>query len=248
MKRIICVLCLLCCGVARAEQINLRWLNYDGTIYQNSTCEIDGDLNLPITPPTRYGYTFTGWELLPFTRLEYIENTEEQYINTGLTVDYGDIAVTAVFMPVSWAYDHEYSCIFGVNKHFQAGYNIGGTANIGNASSARKFFALDKKVVINAVLSPNIPQTYYVDNVSTGLSRSFGYAETLILFDSTYVNSYPARGRLYSFSAFRDDEIIMDLIPVLDKEGVPCMYDKIENKYYYNQGTGQFIAGPVLND
>jgi hypothetical protein len=35
-------------------------------------------------------------------------------------------------------------------------------------------------------------------------------------------------------------------IPVLDGAGTPCMYDKEEKKFYYNAGTGQFIAGPVL--
>ena len=41
---------------------------------------------------------------------------------------------------------------------------------------------------------------------------------------------------------------IRDFIPVLDKNGTPCMYDRVEKKFYYNQGTGQFIAGPVISE
>ncbi len=35
-------------------------------------------------------------------------------------------------------------------------------------------------------------------------------------------------------------------IPILDINGTPCMYDKVEDKFYYNAGTGQFIAGPAI--
>ena len=30
--------------------------------------------------------------------------------------------------------------------------------------------------------------------------------------------------------------------------GTPCLYDKVERKFYYNAGTGQFIAGPVIGE
>ena len=36
--------------------------------------------------------------------------------------------------------------------------------------------------------------------------------------------------------------------PVLDKNGIPCMYDKVTDQFFYNQGTGQFIAGPVVTE
>ena len=39
---------------------------------------------------------------------------------------------------------------------------------------------------------------------------------------------------------------IRDFVPVLDMNGTPCMFDKVEQKFYYNQGTGDFIAGPVI--
>ena len=42
--------------------------------------------------------------------------------------------------------------------------------------------------------------------------------------------------------------LVRDFIPVLDKDGVPCMYDKVEGKFYYNAGTGDFIAGPVIGE
>lgn len=32
--------------------------------------------------------------------------------------------------------------------------------------------------------------------------------------------------------------LIRDLIPVLDNSGVPCMYDRVSQQLFYNQGTG----------
>ena len=35
----------------------------------------------------------------------------------------------------------------------------------------------------------------------------------------------------------------IDLIPVLDKNNIPCMFDKVTKQFFYNQGTGQFLYG-----
>lgn len=66
MKRIICVLCLLCCGVAFAGQVTINW-GADNQIYTTTTCEVGGDVILP-APPTKRGYTFRGWKKDSFNR------------------------------------------------------------------------------------------------------------------------------------------------------------------------------------
>ena len=35
-------------------------------------------------------------------------------------------------------------------------------------------------------------------------------------------------------------------IPCKDKDEIVCMFDLITNKAFYNQGTGEFIAGPEV--
>ena len=37
--------------------------------------------------------------------------------------------------------------------------------------------------------------------------------------------------------------LIRDFRPCLDPDGVACLYDKVEKKYYHNAGSGEFIAG-----
>ena len=59
-------------------------------------------------------------------------------------------------------------------------------------------------------------------------------------------------GRIYYVKMYSDAEcntMIRDYIPVLDSNNKPALYDKIEGKFYYNQGTGEdFIAGPDVNE
>lgn len=37
-----------------------------------------------------------------------------------------------------------------------------------------------------------------------------------------------------------NDNLILDLIPVVKSDGTVCMYDKVTERYYYNAGTGAF--------
>ncbi len=47
---------------------------------------------------------------------------------------------------------------------------------------------------------------------------------------------------LYSCKIYDNDVLVRDFIPVIDSYNVACLYDKVERKYYYNKGTGTFIA------
>lgn len=50
--------------------------------------------------------------------------------------------------------------------------------------------------------------------------------------------------RLYGFSIKKaNEEYIMNLLPCLDKNGTPCMYDTVSKQPFYNQGTGEFLYG-----
>lgn len=52
--------------------------------------------------------------------------------------------------------------------------------------------------------------------------------------------------KVYNLKIYDGDTILRDFIPCKDKNDVVCMYDKVEGKYYYNQGTGDFVAGPEV--
>ena len=54
------------------------------------------------------------------------------------------------------------------------------------------------------------------------------------------------RGRIYYFTIYENSNITANFIPALDSNNKPCMFDTISKKAFYNQGSGDFIAGPEV--
>lgn len=46
---------------------------------------------------------------------------------------------------------------------------------------------------------------------------------------------------IYDCKIYDNDVLIRDMIPVLDKNGVACMYDKVNKKFYYNERNRRFL-------
>ena len=65
---------------------------------------------------------------------------------------------------------------------------------------------------------------------------------TMELFKSKSFD-YGFRGRIYSCKHYSGDELIQDFVPCLDTGGVPCMFDLVSQKPFYNAGTGSFTWG-----
>lgn len=89
----------------------------------------------------------------------------------------------------------------------------------------------------------------------TGGSSMFPYLsapETPII--GKVINRYGAserkaeRGRCYSLKLYKAGVLIRSFIPILDQNGVPCMYDTVTATPFYNSGTGAFIAGLATID
>ena len=49
--------------------------------------------------------------------------------------------------------------------------------------------------------------------------------------------------KIWSYQFYLDEVLIRDLWPCYDPDGVLCLYDKVEKKYHYNAGTGEFTTG-----
>ena len=250
MKRFLILLSLLFCDTVCADTINLHWLNEDGSTYQNSTCVIDSDLILPSTPPTKYGYTFTGWKILNYIPIEYLESTGTQWIDTG--IEYTSYSKYKFITRVNYSNTttrqlngaQGYVYVGVVNGHYQI-------AQGGN--SYRNIVAVPN-VFTNCEIEfdcPNNKVSFNIGN-STGTASNIGYQETLgakIYLFNLNNEMFPGRGEKISyFKIYQNNTLVRDFVPVLDPVGVPCMYDKVEDKFYYNAGTGDFIAGPVLTE
>lgn len=55
--------------------------------------------------------------------------------------------------------------------------------------------------------------------------------------------------QIYRIKFYDSDNLIRDFIPCLDTDDVPCMYDLVEGKAYYNKGTGKLLTNePFLEN
>lgn len=89
-------------------------------------------------------------------------------------------------------------------------------------------------------------QTISVGNKKSGgangngkLPDTWDYGVFLVSYEATTV-SYPIR--IWSCKCWCDS-VSYDLIPCLDDNGRPCMFDRISRKPFYNSGTGEFLYG-----
>jgi len=62
MKKFMVFLCTMFIGCAHADTETINWY-VDDSVYDTTTCQSGGDIVAPQTNPTKYGYTFDGWEI-----------------------------------------------------------------------------------------------------------------------------------------------------------------------------------------
>ena len=111
----------------------------------------------------------------------------------------------------------------------------------GEGSGIYRFFINKQNASIYATDGSNVSHIFPRSNYETNLN--------FILFALNTGSVVPCKNtKIYSCKLYDNDVLVRDFIPVLDKDGTPCMYDKVEKKFYYNAGTGQFIAGPMIEE
>ena len=253
MKRFILTLtAIFICTCSYAETINLHWLNDNGTTYTESTCTVNDDLIIPTTPPTKYGYTFTGWEMCPFVQIEYLESTGTQYIDTGY--------IQSSNTHYKWKgidYTTSDASLFGTQQAGVTSCLLYGTRYnrslyAGNNYINTLYSSTEERPIEWQLICNN--GTAILKKADTTIN-SLNYAgspttDTMYIYGIHYNGSIGSKSslKLYYFQIYDNDVLVRDFIPVLDPNGVPCMYDKVEEKFYYNAGTGDFIAGPVIGE
>ena len=178
-----------------------------------------------------------------YTELDYIESTGTQYIDTGFNIDTSTDEIELILQGITTA---NYKWFFGEHDN-NARFGLGsgdGTNKRNVAYGTTTYKAKD----INLY---NSQHTYiankdgvFLDDVKICNYSSFASTSTLYLFHLNLSNqtSYMSSVRIWGYKHKRGG-LIVDLIPVLDKDGIACMYDKVGDKFYYNQGEGDFIAG-----
>lgn len=181
------------------------------------------------------------------------------YINTGITVSTG-YKIDVIFMTTVEYHKRNggfhYDCIYGASNPLYYSYdNSNGTSvglinyNIGvrdndsggdgYASYPIKNNCLNKKYTLSRTLvnvSNRFPIYIFANNNSVD---NIEFVESIC--DNTV--------RIYDFKIYDTEEnLLIHLRPCLDTSKVPCMYDEVTKRYFYNRGTGTFGYKKKLRD
>ena len=249
MRHLIILFGVLFSVAAYAATETINWF-VDGGVYATTTCESGGDIILPTTP-TKYGYTFHGWNT--YMQLEYIQAAGAGYFDTGY-IPNNTTSIKAKFMLLSVSGDNMLfggglsymsRCVEAYLANSSLEYNYNGVYYAGYTFAYGDILELDwRQNVINYVVNDTTHSTV------TAKISTFSAPYTMYIFNINRGTGkvYPFTGRLYYFQIYDGDTLVRNFIPVLDPDGTACMYDLVEQKYYYNAGTGDFIAGPVIGE
>lgn len=171
-----------------------------------------------------------------FTRLEYIESTATQWLNTGIT---------------QARFEHDIAFSNTTNRDLMGNSASGG--QYWGANTAKTFYEFSSATIS---LNPTIRRIVVYNNIdSKAISLSVEgithiNARTYASIPTTYGllrcnnSAYYCKAKLYGFRAYDEsDNLIADYVPALDKQGRPCVYDTVSKQPKYNDGTGEFLYG-----
>ena len=219
----------------------------EGKVYYNQG---SGTFGSSLKEDALYGVT----NKLPegFKKVEYLLSPGlGAYIDTG----YVPTNETGYYVEAQ-AFKNESSYVFGSNEttnwndnkriYFMLGNSTTwGWMTYGTLTSAGAnlrhptlcdFNFLNSRKVVTTI--NNTDFTYELPDLNFTPTRSI-YLFTINLADTPYTSGYHD-GTISRFKISEGTEIVRDFIPCLDPDGWPCMYELMEGKAYYNQGTSSF--------
>ena len=173
-----------------------------------------------------------------YKRLEYIESTGTQYIDTGIVprnntrVDVDcDITYGTGWIMILGSYDQ--------NKYFSWWAN-GATIYAYYGTSNQNVAGKNGKQMLSA--NKNI---WSAGNFAMSFSEvSFTANSSIYLFSVNNGGNYSkASMKVYSCQIYNNDTLVRDFVPCVNASGEAGLYDLVGKKFYGNAGTGAFVSG-----
>lgn len=188
--------------------------------------------------------------------VEYIESTGTQYIDTGVlvttttkielefeltSIPYGSFGIVGAFKSSSLG-----MALGLVYYVFQGTVGNSGYANSGISPTANTRYTV---VINDAVVFLDKPaRGVTINGVQTLQSTSAAKSidKNCYLFYTNGVSINKISMKLYNCKIYENNVLVRDFKPCKDGAGVYCLYDEIEKRYFYNQGTGSFTGGASI--
>lgn len=177
------------------------------------------------------------------SEVEYLESSENQFIDTGIIIssNIGILADIQMTNSVGWFFGGGEGYLineFGIMT--DANYSI---FRFGNKEVRLTPLRNTEKITFDNLENPNVLKVGNL--IYTTTYNTFTSAATIYLFTNKRINT-AVRGtvglRIFYFKIYYSGILVRDFIPVR-KGNIGYMYDKVSGKLFENKGTGNFILG-----
>jgi len=202
-------------------------------------------------------YQNGGWVKLAFLvpneyqRVEYLESSGSQYINTGLKASGKyPFTITAQYASIAWSGSKDESWLFGdwiTGYCYLAGFYQGKFCVAVGADNTTDRYELEADTNIHTFTVK--ADHYEYDGVTMpgviNWDRVPNRNQNILLCKSPHTEDAYLTRRIFRCEMFTlDGEKIRDFIPCYRKsDNVAGFWDRVEEKFYTNAGSGTFIVG-----
>lgn len=258
MKKIFFLIFTIIPVISLADTININWYVGD-SVYSTSTCTVGGDLTLP-TAPTKYGYTFMGWEV-DYAQLEYIESDGHAWIDTGIVFDTENTRVE-----IGADILRDYTNLFGFNNafsdwqwytiyhfNFQAYFAETDSSSLGafgiGTPGTKRDLVISTDTNKHLIGTENGVEKINATYTGTFISQSQPSVAIFTVNGNLVNNRITTGTKVWYTRLYKDGVMVFNGVParrVVD--GAVGMYDYVSETFFGNAGSGAFIAGPVVGE
>ena len=223
------------------------------------TCDIHEYINNGTCTTISVGYYGTNCNLpKEYAELEYLESTGKQYIDTKIIMQ-PEYEIRATVNPLSTpseGYFYWGTMPYNINLNYKS-FTFWPVISSGTSRWNNKYITFFHRYLTPNALNEIIQnETGITVNETTykyagTYEMTEVYNSTLWIFKTNGLDSEYNEGpfRMHHFQILdADSEILINLIPALRISDCAIgMYDTVSNKFFENQGTSPFIAGPRIS-
>lgn len=177
-----------------------------------------------------------------YTKVEYIESSGTQYIDTGV------LCADDMALEITWADTSAYSSksLFGCGHDNTKGYFVvfQNSLYVGQGKIADlDISALNVKHTLRVETTAAGILTYTLDGTSTtaAYTPSLDQLYTIHLLNQNPYTRYRS-AKLYSARIWKNGTLVRDFVPCANADNEVGLYDLREQKFYTNAGSGRFTA------
>ena len=184
-----------------------------------------------------------------FRRVEYLESTGTQWIDTKIIPN----NETGLYLKAHRINGGDFipaGARTNTNRFYPPRFNMNGTsieygwnnyAVLGHRNTSDNLSYESWLNFYNSRKASIQTQSNFYENTLNTLSSPLSHS--IFIFDWNYNGSAASHwaGKIYEVKISQGENIVRHFIPCLDHDDVPCMYDLVSQKPFYNQGTGSFL-------